>query len=90
MTAIEIVEQALALVRVRLQLAPTFEIFTSSESQLEYLQSVLQGNQDRSRLKDIIIGHFAIREFQESDPELAEALIAAQAIASKMAKGLKV
>ena len=52
---------------------------------------MLRGNEkDRSRLKNIIVGHFAVREFEESDPELAEALNAAQAIAFKAAKGLKV
>ena len=91
MTTIETVENALALVRAHLQVAPTFEIYTSSLAQLEYLLSVLQDKeQDRSRLKNIIVGHFAVREFEESDPELAEALIAVQAIASKAAKGLKV
>jgi len=53
------------------------------------LLSVLRGNEkDRSRLKNIIVGHFAVREFEESDPDLAEALNAAQAIAFKAAKGL--
>ena len=90
-TAIETVENALALARARLSTAPTFEIFASTVTQLEYLLSVLQGDEpDRSRLKTIIVGHFAVREFEESDPELAELLIAAQGIASKMAKGLKV
>ena len=91
MTAIETVEKALALAHVRLSAAPGFEIFASTVAQLEYLLSVLRGNEkDRSRLKNIIVGHFAVREFEESDPELAEALNAAQAIAFKAAKGLKI
>lgn len=90
-TTIETVENALALARIRLSAAPNFELFASSVAQLEYLLSVLQGKEpDRSRLKTIIVGHFAVREFEESDPELAELLIAAQGIASKMATGLKV
>ncbi|WP_300443455.1 immunity protein Tsi6 family protein [Zoogloea sp.] len=91
MTALKTVERALALARVRLRKNPEFEIFTSTVAQLEYLLSVLRGDErDRSRLKDIIVGHFAVREFEESDPELAEALNAAQAIAFKAARGLKV
>ena len=91
MTAIETVERALALAHDRLNVAPGFELFVSTVAQLEYLLSVLRGDEkDRSRLKNIIVGHFAVREFQESDPELAEVLNAAQAIAFKAAKGLKV
>lgn len=90
MTAVETVEKALALANIRLRAAPGFEIFSSVVAQLEYLLSVLRGNEkDRSRLKNIIVGHFAVREFEESDPDLAEALNAAQAIAFKAAKGLK-
>ena len=89
MTALKTVERALALARVRLREAPDFEIFTSTVVQLEYLLSVLRGDEmDRSRLKDIIVGHFAVREFEENNPDLAEALCAAQAIAFKAAKDL--
>lgn len=91
MTSIETVEAALEIARSRLHSAPEFEIFSSTVAQLEYLLSVLQGREeDRSRLKDIIVGHFAVREFEESDPDLANVLNAAQAIAFKAAKGLKV
>lgn len=91
MTAIETVGRALALARARLDAAPEFEIFSSTVGQLEYLLSVLHGiEEDRSRLKNIIVGHFAVREFEETDPELADALNSAQAIAFKAAKGLKV
>ncbi|MBB5407656.1 MULTISPECIES: immunity protein Tsi6 family protein [unclassified Paraburkholderia] len=91
MTAIETVEKALALARARLNAASGFEIFASTVAQLEYLLSVLRGDdKDRTRLKKIVVGHFAAREFEENDPELAKALHAAQAIAYKAAKGLKV
>jgi predicted nucleic acid-binding protein len=90
-TPIEVIDQALAVARSRLSSAPGFEVFISTVAQLEYLAAVLRGDEnDRSRLKSINVGHFAVREFEESDPELADALFAAQAIASKMAKGLKV
>ncbi|WP_143133532.1 immunity protein Tsi6 family protein [Pseudoduganella namucuonensis] len=91
MAAIEEIENALTLARVRLDEAPDFELFVSTVAQLEYLLSVVKGDErDRSRLKDIIVGHFAVREFEENDPEFAQALNAAQFIASKAARGLKV
>jgi hypothetical protein len=91
MNSIETVEKALALAYVRSSEAPGFQMFTSIVAQLEYLLSVLRGEEkDCSRLKGIVVGHFAVREFGESDPELAEALNAAQSIAFKAAKGLKV
>lgn len=91
MNAIETVENALKLANARLSEAPEFQIFISTVVQLEYLLSVLRGDEkDRSQLKSIIVGHFDVREFCESDPELAEALNAAQSIATQAAKGLKV
>lgn len=91
MTALKTVERALVLAHARLREAPAFEIFSSTVAQLEYLLSVLRGDEkDRSRLRNIIVGHFAVREFEKSDPDLAEALNAAQAIAFKAARGLKV
>jgi Tsi6 len=91
MTAIETVNNALFLARKRIDSAPTFQLFDSIVTQLEYVEKVLNGKEkDRSRMKNIIVGHYAVREFEDSDPELAAILIAVQAIASKMAKGLKI
>ena len=90
MRSVEIVEKAVALANARLAAAPSFQVFSSTVAQMEYLLSVLRGvESDRSRLKNIIVGHLAVREFAESDPELAEALHAAQNIASQAAKELK-
>jgi hypothetical protein len=41
-------------------------------------------------MKDIIVGHYAARELEGSDPEFAELLFAVQAYASRMARGLKI
>jgi hypothetical protein len=90
MNSFEEIEYALNLARSRLRDAPTFEIYVSIVAQLEYLRSVIKGDvRDRSKLKDIIVGHFAVREIEECDPEFAQALMAAQFIASQAAKGLK-
>jgi hypothetical protein len=91
MTAQATITRALNLARERLKAAPAFDIYQSIVLQLEYLEALLNGMEtDRSKLKKIIVGHYGVREFEESDPEFADALIDAQAIASKMAKGLKV
>ena len=91
MNSIEKVQSALEMVRARSIAAPGFQLFSSAVVQREYLLSVLQGTErDRSRLKNIVVGHFAVREFKESDPELADVLCAVQTIASNVAKGLKV
>ena len=91
MTAIETIEKAATLARIRLNQAPDYELFVSIVAQLDYLLSVLTGaEKDRSRVKEIIVGHYAVREFAESDPEFAEVLKVAQFIASQTAKGLKV
>jgi len=90
-TAIDVVNKALRLAKERELAAPSFEIYSSVVAQLEYMARVLSGDEtNRDLMKKIIIGHYAVREFEESDPELAEALMAAQSIASKMAKGLKI
>ena len=88
MTDIETVERSLEIARARLLRIPTYNLYASSVAQLEYLLSVLRGIEtDRSRLKNIVVGQFAMREFEESDPELAEALFAASYIAHKAEKG---
>jgi hypothetical protein len=91
MDASATVEVALNLARRRLTEVPSFATYSSIVTQLEYLAAVLDGKeQDRAKLKDIMIGHYGAREFEESDPELARALKDAQLVATKMAKGLKV
>jgi hypothetical protein len=91
MDALIIVNSALDIARARLMEVPSFPLYSSIVAQLEYLSAVVNGREkDRSRLKEIVIGHYGAHEFEESDPEFAQALKDAQLIASKMAKGLKV
>lgn len=91
MTAMDEIENALTLARTRLNEAPGFQLFISIVAQLEYLLSVVNGKEkDRSRVKDIIVGHFAVREFEESDPQFSQALKAAQFIAYNIERRLKV
>jgi hypothetical protein len=63
----------------------------TADPRLGHVSTVLRGDEkDWSRLKNTIVECFAVRDFEESGPELAEVLNAARAIAYKAAKGLKV
>lgn len=85
MTPIEIVKKGISLTEKRLNEIPDFDIYQSVIRQLHYLLSIVDGSElDRSKLDKIIVGHFAVREFEESDPELAEILKKCQNIAFKL------
>lgn len=87
----KLIEQAIEMAAERRAHVPSFPLYVSIEGQLGYMKRVLDGHEkDRSRLKDIIVGVYAVREFDESDPEFARLLKEAQLVAYKMAKGLKV
>lgn len=92
MQAKTVVTNALDLARVRLSEAPSFSIYASCVAQLEYLLSVLNGELpiDRKKLRTIMVGHYGLREFDDTDPDFAKVLKDAQLIASNMADGLKV
>ncbi|URX62095.1 hypothetical protein KR767_18925 [Luteibacter anthropi] len=91
MNSLETVMNALNLAKARMTEVPSFSIYQSIVAQLEYVADVLRGvEMDRGRLRDVMIGHYGAREFEESDPEFASALKDAQLIATKMSKGLKV
>lgn len=81
----ELLNQAISIVNKRLSILPDFEIYQSSLKQLEYILSIVQGvEKDKSLLDKIIIGHFAVREFEETDPELSKILKKCQSIALKL------
>lgn len=87
----DVLKCAKEIVQRRLKLAPDYFIFQSIDAQLDYMKELIDGNiSDRSKLKDINVGLYAIREFEESDPEFAKELKKVQFIADKMSKGLKV
>ena len=87
MNEIREIKKTLTLSQCRLKEAPGYDVYASIVAQLDYLLAVLDGSEkDRSKLKEIIIGHYAVRELGESDPELAQALRAAQIIANDAVK----
>jgi len=90
MTAIEKVEAALEIARLRLSSHQDLDMYASIVRQLEYMQRALSGVEDTSRMKDIIVGIYAAREIEDSDPEFANVLYAASEIANKLSRGLNV
>ncbi|WP_409425673.1 immunity protein Tsi6 family protein [Pseudoalteromonas sp. RW-H-Ap-1] len=81
----ETIEEGISLTEKRLKNIPDFDIYKSILKQLHYLQMILNGSEpDRSKLEKIILGHFAVREFEESDPEFSEILKKCQNIAFKL------
>ncbi len=59
--------------------------------QLQWLVDFFEGRRqnERNRLHDIKLGHFALRELNERDVEFINALSKAQYVASQTAAGLK-
>ncbi len=70
-----IIKHAKQLISARLALEPSFHLFLSINNELDYLFDVLEGRtDDKSRLQNIKLGTYAVKEFEESDPELSEIL----------------
>lgn len=91
MNAKETVEKAKNIIESRMNEAPNFILYQSIGAQIDYVCEIVLGeNKDKTRLKDINVGVYAVREFEESDPELAEELMNIQFIADKLERGLKV
>lgn len=85
MTSVETIKEAISLTEKRLSDIPDFDIYHSVINQLHYLLSVADGSdKDKSKLDKIIIGHYAVREFEESDHELSSILKKCQNIPFKL------
>lgn len=74
----------------RISMAPDFAIFHSILNQLHYLAAVVANREDLSKLSKIVVGHYAVREFEETDPEYARALKDCQNIAYLLSQGRKI
>lgn len=91
MTPLEYIDRALALVAQRALALPGHDVFQHLTQQLQYVRAVLlDRGLDRSRLHQITIGSMAVKEFDETDPELARALKDAHHVAVQIARGLKI
>jgi len=91
LTPLEYIDRALALVAQRALALPGHDVFQHLAQQLQYVRAVLlDRGLDRSRLHQITIGSVAVKEFDETDPELARALKDAHHVAVQTARGLKI
>ena len=87
----KILTDAETLIENRLLAAPDYTIFQSIKQQIEYIKNIRAGTEnDRSRLSSVNVGLYGVREFEESDPELAYLLKRVQYIADEMRQGRKV
>lgn len=91
MTPLEYIDRALALVAQRALALPGHDVFQHLTQQLQYVRAVLlDRGLDRSRLHQITIGSVAVKEFDETDPELARALKDAHHVAVQTGRRLKI
>jgi len=91
MDADKLLIDAESLIGNRLLAAPDSTIFQSIKQQIEYIKNIRAGKEgDRSRLSSVNVGLYGVREFEESDPELAYLLKRIQYIADEMRQGRKV
>jgi hypothetical protein len=89
--AIDYIDEAIAITRLREAACPAFPLYASSLIQLDFIRNILLGTEkDKSRLHKLIIGTWAAKEFESTDPELADALFTAYNIGDQIAHGLKI
>ncbi|MEX6664273.1 immunity protein Tsi6 family protein [Pseudomonas sp. W2-17] len=89
--AIDYIDEAIAITRLREASCPAFPLYASALIQLDFIRNILLGTEkDKSRLHKLTIGAWAGKEFEETDPELAHALGIAYYIGSQIGRGLKI
>ncbi|HEX8587719.1 immunity protein Tsi6 family protein [Pseudomonas sp.] len=89
--AIDYIDEAIAITRLREASCPAFPLYASSLIQLDFIRNILLGvEKDKSRLHKLTIGAWAAKEFEDTDPELARALGTAYYIGIQIGRGLKI
>ncbi|WP_237150635.1 MULTISPECIES: immunity protein Tsi6 family protein [unclassified Pseudomonas] len=90
-TALDYIDNAIAITALRYNGRPELQIYSSSLIQLQFIKNVLLGiEKDKARLHQLTIGAWAGKEFEANDPELASALGNAFYIGHQIAQGLKI
>lgn len=91
MREIDYILKAKRVLADRQSLLPGFSSYLDIQVQLDYIESVVLGEEkDKRNLHNLTLGIYAGKEFEQSDPELAECLSDVNFIASQIARGLKV
>jgi hypothetical protein len=89
--AIDYIDEAIAITRLREASCPAFRLYASTLIQLNFIRNILLGTEkDKSRLHKLTIGVWAAKEFEDTDPELADVLFTAYSIGDQIARGLKI
>lgn len=90
----EVARKALELCNDRINNNPSItvpEILESIRTQLEWLVSYFEGrNNERSKLRTLVFGHYAARELDERDEVFIQALNKASYVATRTSAGLKI
>jgi hypothetical protein len=90
-TPLAYVEKAIALTTDRRSGCAQFPVYGLLLEQLAYVKAVFEGAEtDKSKLHRLSIGAIAAKEFEETDPELADALKNAYYVAIQSGRGLKI
>lgn len=71
-----LVDEGLRVVDERLAISPDAGIYDSLKAQLTYVRQVVQGERPRNEADDdrLLLGRYAAREFETSDPAFADVL----------------
>jgi hypothetical protein len=84
---LQILKAALAECKRRIRQTPRFQPLLSIEKQIQYLIDLTENNtHDHSQLKDIIIGVYAAREFEDRDMEFANLLYKVEEVVDLLKK----
>lgn len=89
--AIDYIDEAITITRLRHEGCPQFSLYSSALIQLDFLRNVLLGiEKDKAQFHTLTVGIWAAKEFEANDPELSQALGTAYYIGIQIARGLKI
>jgi Tsi6 len=84
---LQILKTALAECEKKISQTPNFQPLLSIEKQIQYLIDLTENKtHDHSRLKDIMIGVYAVREFEDRDMEFANLLYEVEEVVDLLKK----
>ncbi|GLO63236.1 hypothetical protein MACH09_37440 [Vibrio sp. MACH09] len=82
---ISTIEEALSACQKRAKKSPNFSLLISIERQIVYVRAIVEGSEkDKSRLNELTLGVYAVREFFDTDREFAELLVDVNDIANRL------
>ena len=85
--AIETLEKAIQMSEELFKLNSEWEPIVSTRIQLKYILTSLKNKGERTRLKDITIGLYAVREFETEYEDFANLIYEVVEISTLMKKG---